>query len=293
VKVLFHWDRKGKKDENSSCWIRVSHPWAGKGWGSVATPRIGQEVIVDFLEGDPDQPIITGRVYNAEQVPPYALPAHKTQSGVKSRSSLGGSPDHFNEIRFEDEKGQEQLFIHAERNQDIEVEANETHSVGGDRTKTVGSNETVKIGVNRTEEVGGNESILIGGNRTESVTGNEMVYVWGQQNLDIDGSQSTRIISHRELYVHGHESVTVGGDRRATVAGDETLSVYGDQNIQIGSNQAKFVKGDVSEYIRAHLRQLVAGDTLIKTSYLFVDAQRGVTFNTPILVVKGATSLFT
>ena len=96
VKVQFHWDRYGKKDENSSCWIRVSSPWAGKAWGTISTPRIGQEVIVDFLEGDPDQPIITGRVYNAGQMPPYDLPANKTQSGMKSRSSMGGGPANFN-----------------------------------------------------------------------------------------------------------------------------------------------------------------------------------------------------
>ena len=144
VKVLFHWDREGekKKDENSSCWVRVSQPWAGKAWGGVAIPRIGQEVIVDFLEGDPDQPIITGRVYNAEQMPPYALPANKTQTGIKTRSSLGGTPDNFNEIRFEDKKGDEQLFIHAEKNQDIEVENDETHWVGHDRKKTIDNDET-------------------------------------------------------------------------------------------------------------------------------------------------------
>ncbi|HEU4927167.1 MAG TPA: type VI secretion system tip protein VgrG, partial [Vicinamibacterales bacterium] len=105
VKVQFHWDRRGKKDDKSSCWIRVSHPWAGKGWGAISTPRIGQEVIVDFLEGDPDQPIITGRVYNAEQMPPYDLPANKTQSGMKSRSSSGGGAANFNEIRMEDKMG--------------------------------------------------------------------------------------------------------------------------------------------------------------------------------------------
>ena len=106
VKVQFHWDRRGKKDENSSCWIRVSHPWAGKSWGAIAMPRIGQEVIVDFLEGDPDQPIITGRVYNAEQMPPYDLPANKTQTGIKSRSSKGGGAG---ELQRDPVRGQEGL----------------------------------------------------------------------------------------------------------------------------------------------------------------------------------------
>jgi type VI secretion system secreted protein VgrG len=163
VKVFFHWDREGKKDENSSCWIRVSHPWAGKTWGGIAIPRIGQEVIVDFLEGDPDQPIITGRVYNAEQMPPYALPANKTQTGIKTRSSLSGTPDNFNEIRFEDLKGSEQLFIHAEKNQDIEVENDETHWVGHDRKKTIDHDETTHVKHDRTETVDNNEKISIGG----------------------------------------------------------------------------------------------------------------------------------
>ncbi len=143
VKVQFHWDRYGKKDENSSCWVRVSHPWAGKNWGLVAIPRIGQEVIVDFLEGDPDEPIITGRVYNAEQMPPYALPANMTQSGILSRSSKGGSGANANEFRFEDKKGSEQVYLHAEKNQDISVENDETHSVGHDRTKTIDNDETI------------------------------------------------------------------------------------------------------------------------------------------------------
>ncbi|MGB5600568.1 MAG: type VI secretion system tip protein VgrG, partial [Thiothrix litoralis] len=118
VKLQFHWDRYGKSDENSSCWVRVSQVWAGKNWGAMHIPRIGQEVIVEFLEGDPDHPIITGRVYNGEQIPPYGLPANKTQSGIKSRSSQGGSGANFNEIRMEDKKGAEQLYIHAEKNQD-------------------------------------------------------------------------------------------------------------------------------------------------------------------------------
>ena len=142
VKVQFHWDRYGKKDENSSCWIRVVAAVGGGKWGAIHIPRIGQEVIVDFLEGDPDRPIITGRVYNADQMPPYGLPANKTQSGIKSRSSKGGGPANFNEIRFEDKKGSEQLFIHAEKNQDIEVENDETHWVGHDRKKTIDHDET-------------------------------------------------------------------------------------------------------------------------------------------------------
>src|SRR5207237_10917406 len=124
------WDRECKENENSSCWIRVAHPWAGKGWGAVAIPRMGQEVIVDFLEGDPDQPIITGRVYNAEQMPPYDLPANQTQTGIKSRSSKGGSPAKFNEPRMEEKKGSEELYVQAEKNEDMVGDDDKTEDDG-------------------------------------------------------------------------------------------------------------------------------------------------------------------
>src|SRR5258706_2303994 len=177
VKVQFPRDRYGKRDQNSSCWIRVSNPWAGANWGGMAVPRMGQEVIVDFLEGDPDQPIIIGRVYNADQMPPYALPANMTQTGIKSRSSKGGGAANFNEIRFEDKKGSEQVFLHAEKNQDIEVENDETKWVGHDRKKTIDNDENVEVKNNRTEKVGVDEKITIGSNRTEDVGVNEKITI--------------------------------------------------------------------------------------------------------------------
>ncbi len=131
VKVQFHWDRQGQYDDKSSCWIRVAQGWAGKGWGMITIPRIGQEVIVDFLEGNPDQPIITGRVYNGESMPPYDLPDYKTVSAMKSYSSKGG--DGFNEIRFEDKKGEEQLFLHAEKDFDLRVKNDRRENIGNDR----------------------------------------------------------------------------------------------------------------------------------------------------------------
>ena len=177
VKVHFYWDRHDRSDENSSCWIRVSQSWAGKNWGAMHIPRIGQEVIVSFLEGDPDRPIITGRVYNAEQTVPYDLPANATQSGIKSRSSKGGTPANFNEIRMEDKKGEEQLFIHAEKNQDIEVENDETHWVGRDRAKTIDRDETVHVHRDRTETVDNNETITVHANRKKTVDLNETVLI--------------------------------------------------------------------------------------------------------------------
>jgi type VI secretion system secreted protein VgrG len=131
VKVQFHWDREGKHDADSSCWIRVATMWGGKSWGMIHIPRIGQEVIVDFLEGDPDQPIVIGSVYNADQMPPYELPKNMTQSGLKTRSSKGGGTQNYNEILIEDKKGSEVISIHAEKDMVETVENNFTRSVGG------------------------------------------------------------------------------------------------------------------------------------------------------------------
>ena len=137
VKVQFHWDRQGKRDENSSCWLRVAQPWAGKRWGAMFLPRVGQEVLVAFLEGDPDRPLITGQVYNAECLPPYELPAQKTQSGIKSRSTPGGSAESYNEWRFEDKKGVEELYLHAARDLRCLVTHDARLEVGNDQTVVV------------------------------------------------------------------------------------------------------------------------------------------------------------
>jgi type VI secretion system secreted protein VgrG len=145
VKVQFDWDRLGQNDEESSCWIRVAQVWAGKQWGAMHIPRIGQEVIVEFLDGDPDRPIVTGRVYNNDNMPPYSLPDNKTQSGIKSRSSKGGSASNFNEIRFEDLKGKEELHIQAEKDMSTLVKNNESISVGGDRSISVTGNQSTTI----------------------------------------------------------------------------------------------------------------------------------------------------
>jgi type VI secretion system secreted protein VgrG len=187
IKVQFPWDRQGKNDGNSSCWLRVATPWAGKQWGMIHIPRIGQEVLVDFMDGNVNDPIVVGSVYNADQMPPYTLPANKTQSGIKTRSSLKGGAANFNEIRFEDKKDSEQLFIHAERNQDIEVEKDETHKVGHDRTKTIENDETTEVKHDRKETVGNNETITIAQNRAVTIK-------QGNDSLEIKmGNRSTKI----------------------------------------------------------------------------------------------------
>lgn len=170
VKVQFHWDRVGKKDQNSSCWVRVSQAWAGKQWGVQFIPRIGQEVVVEFLEGDPDRPIITGSVYNGDNKPPYDLPANQTQSGIKTRSTKSGTRDNYNEIRFEDKKGSEQLYIHAERNMDTRVENCQTLNVDVDRTVNIGKDDKETVNGDRERKVDGKEDVTISKDWTQTVT---------------------------------------------------------------------------------------------------------------------------
>lgn len=238
VKVQFFWDRDGKKNEQSSCWVRVATMWAGSKWGGIHIPRIGQEVVVTFVEADPDAPIIVGSVYNFDQMPPYDLPANKTQSGLKSRSTLNGGQDNFNEIRFEDKKGQEQLFVHAERNQDIEVEKDETHSVGHDRTKKVDNDETTTIGRDRKENVGKNETISIGENRNETVGKNETISIGENRNESVGKNEDISIGKNRTENVGENENIAIGKNRSEQVGKNEDVSVGDNRTHSVGKNDA-------------------------------------------------------
>ena len=228
VKVQFPWDRYGQLDEKSSCFVRVGQLWAGKSWGGIHIPRIGQEVIVSFLEGDPDRPIVIGSVYNGANKPPYTLPDNKTQSGIRSRSSLGGTGENFNELRFEDKKGSELVLLHAEKDQTLEVENDEKHSVGHDRTKSVKNDETTSIGKDRTETVGGNEGITVSKDRTRSVKGNE--------TIDIGKDYSKSISGKRSLSVAKDESIAVSGGRTDEVDKSEQVSIGQNRTHKIGNN---------------------------------------------------------
>ncbi|EFA5300508.1 type VI secretion system tip protein VgrG [Escherichia coli] len=165
VKVQFGWDRYGKNDENSSCWVRVSYPWAGKGFGGIQIPRIGQEVLVDFKNGDPDLPIIVGRTYNQDTMPPWGLPGAATQSEFYSHT-IGGGPTNANALRFEDKTGGEEIWLHAEKDQRIEVNNNESHWVGNNRLKVIDKTETAIIGEERSLTVQMDDTSLAGQNKT-------------------------------------------------------------------------------------------------------------------------------
>lgn len=248
VKVHFHWDRHDQSNENSSCWIRVSQAWAGKNWGSMQIPRIGQEVIVSFLEGDPDRPIITGRVYNAEQTVPYDLPANATQSGMKSRSSKGGSPANFNEIRMEDKKGAEQLYIHAERNQDIVVEVNESHSVGNDRNKSIGHDEYVTVGNKRTRIVQHVDELRVGEKKVDSV-GQSYVIEVGERLRLVCGASILELNASGQINLCGvNISVHASSDAQINTGGVLHLNNGGGPDT---TTEGQGVQGSISALVKA------------------------------------------
>ncbi len=233
VRVHFHWDRESKMNETSSCWIHVSQPWGGMGFGGSNLPRIGQEVIVDFLGGDPDRPIIIGRVYTNLQKTPYKLPDNKTQSGWQSRSSPGGGASNYNEIMFEDKKGQELVRMQAEKDLDKLVKHDETvrighdrgkqvgHddalTVGHDRTRQVGHDETVAIGNDRTRTVGNNEAITVGSNRAKSIGVNESLFVGANQVEEIGSNRSVKVGANHSESIGANKSETVGANKMVTI----------------------------------------------------------------------------
>ncbi len=251
VLVQFPWDRLGKKNEKSSCWVRVTQAWASKQFGFFAHPRIGDEVIVEFLEGDPDRPIITGCVYNAQTMPPYELPANKTRTGVKTRSSKGAGPDNFNEIRFEDKKGSEELYIHAEKDQNTVIENDQTVNIGHDQTVEIGNDQTVKIKHDQTLEVGNDQSATIGKNRSLSVGENETTDIGASRtesvakkhDESIGDDMSLSVGKNRTMSVSKDLSETIGGSMTVTIGKDRTTTISGKMTVEVGKDESLKVAG--------------------------------------------------
>jgi len=209
VKVQFPWDRYGQMDEHSSCWIRVSQNWAGGAWGHMAIPRIGHEVIVDFLEGDPDQPIVTGRTYHANNPPPYALPENKTRMTIKSQTHKG---EGFNELRFEDEAEQEEIFMHAQKDQNNVVNNDETTRVGHDRSEEVTNDEIINIGRDRKETVGNDETLEIGQDQKDTIGRDRYLMVNRSHHTDITKDFIEHVGNHRQEYTYANHDEDVGGN---------------------------------------------------------------------------------
>src|SRR5690606_19680186 len=251
IKVQFHWDRQGQRNAQSSAWIRVSQAWAGPGWGFLFIPRIGMEVIVSFLGGDPDRPIVTGCVYNGSNPTPYTLPDEKTKSTIKTNSSLGGGGS--NELRFEDKKGSEEVYNHAqkdfnevvENNHSTHVKNNQTNTVDNDQTETIGHDQTMTVKNDRTKSVDGNETSFIGGGSTP---GNRTETVWGDESVTINQNRDHVVKKDESLTVEeGKRTVTVqtGKDIETYQGGRETTVTQFDK-LTVDANRTTHVTGKYS-----------------------------------------------
>lgn len=229
IKIQFPWDRTGANDETSSCWVRVVLPWSGKGFGMQFIPRIGQEVIVTFIDGDPDRPLVTGCVYNGDNALPYALPANQTQSGIKTNSSKGGGG--FNELRFEDKKDSEELFLQAQKDLNINVLNDTTATVGHDETLTVQNART------RTVKDGDETVTLEKGKRTVTIqTGSDTLDVKDTRTLKVGGDQTHSTGGNYEHKVTGNYELTVDGNLTIKVSGTLTLQSGGDLTAKSDAN---------------------------------------------------------
>lgn len=311
VKVIFPWDRSSPRDDTSSWWVRVAQSWAGPGWGSVWLPRIGMEVVVEFLDGDPDRPLITGCVYNGRNPPPYPLPGEKTKSSIKSNSSPtnGG----FNELRFEDQAGAEEVFLHAERDWNSVVKANKTLTVGGNETDTitmnravtvlmndaltVGMNRAETVGLNRAVTVGMNNSVTVGMNQTETVAiaaartigAAYQVSVGAAMSEDVGLSKTESIGEYKSVSTGKSSSEDVGEDKTLYVAENSTETVGKDKSVDAGENLMQSAGKSVSVSAGERMT-LSAGDDLTivgeKKGLVVIDDQLVIRVGEAAIVLK-------
>ncbi|MEM6296956.1 MAG: type VI secretion system tip protein TssI/VgrG [Myxococcota bacterium] len=241
IKVQFHWEEEPKADDTSSCWVRVAQSWAGPGWGAQFIPRIGMEVVVNFLEGNPDRPLVTGCVYNGDNAPPFAVPDSKTQSGFKSSSSPGG--DGYNQFQFEDAAGGEQINLHAQKDWN--------NTVLNDRTTTIGNDDTLAITANRTKTVDKDQSETVGGNKSISVTGNHSETVSGTQDVTVTKDASFTCQANQSITVMQNVTETINGKHEQTIAQTSKVNVLLKADEVVGAAKSVTVGGMYSEKVGA------------------------------------------
>lgn len=264
VMVMFKWDRRDGEEgdgsegkgygKDSSCWLRVSQPWAGNHYGAMFIPRIGNEVIVDFLSGNLDRPVITGRLYNPAQMPPdaMALPANKTKTWIRTRSSPGGNDQNYNELVFEDKKGHELVGIHAEKNMSTMVENDDSTSVGHDQSDTVGHNRSVHVKNDQTTTIDNDRTIAVKHDDKETVVNRQTINIGKKQILNIgDEGQAVQIVGPHSIILGNTSTVSVkekyktiaGAGMETHVTGTHDTLVQGDQEIGMTGNQTTSVQG--------------------------------------------------
>lgn len=264
IKVQFHWDRLGKNDEKSSCWIRVAQVWAGASWGAMFLPRIGHEVIVDFEEGDPDRPLVTGRVYHGTNKPPYSLPAEKTKSTIKSNSSKGGGG--FNEFRFEDKKGSEEIYLHGQKDWTIAILNDKNQDVGHDETLHVGNDRTKNVDKNQTETIGENKTISVGKNHSESIGENASIDVGKNEDVSIGANLTLSVGKNRTESISDNHSENIGKNADISIGKNQSIQVGDKQTEQIGKDYELTVGGGEKISITKDLSINVGKKTVIKSS---------------------------
>jgi type VI secretion system secreted protein VgrG len=273
VKVKFHWDRYSKADENSSCWIRVAHVWAGKSWGAIYTPRIGQEIIVEFLEGDPDKPIITGRVYNDQAKPPYDLPGNKTISTLKSNSTKGG--EGFNEIRFEDKKGEEQIYIHGEKNLDIRVKNDRYETIEHDHHLIVENEKFEQVKSHRNEFVEQNHIEEIGQDRNLTVKGKEAKEVGKSLSLTVKGDVIEAFKANHSEQATGDyylkaSNIVIEGTQNITLSVGSSYIVIESTGIEIKSSTGQIKVDGLTVDVKGSTKAAVDGGLMTEVKGIMV-----------------------
>ncbi len=250
VKVKFHWDRLAKGDDTSSCWVRVSSAWAGQGYGGVQIPRVGDEVVVDFINGDPDRPIITGRVYNDASMPPWALPAAATQMGFMSRTK-DGSVDNANALRFEDKAGAEQVWIQAERNMDTSVKNDESHNVVNNQIITVGANHDTRVQGDHSIGTQGDSKTLTKGNRTERALASYIIAAGDSVRIEC-GLSAIELTKEGEInFIGKNFNLTVDSKGQInTKSGELHLNPTGGSAAIVapGSGHKDVIKNEIDQY---------------------------------------------
>ncbi|EFE0743226.1 type VI secretion system tip protein VgrG, partial [Escherichia coli] len=253
VRVKFHWDRYHGMTEASSCWVRVSQAWAGPGFGNLAIPRVGQEVIVDFLNGDPDQPIIMGRTYHEDNRSPGDLPGTKTQMTIRSKTYKGSG---FNELRFEDATSNEQVYIHAQKNMDTEVLNDRTTDVKHDHTETIGNDQKITVVKGQTVQVGTRKE----GGHDQSIT------VANDRCITVRNDQTLQVTNDRTVSVSNDDGLYVRNDRKVTVEGKQEHKTTGNHISLVEGKHSLVVKGDLARKVSGALGIKVDGDIVLESS---------------------------
>lgn len=287
VKVQFHWDRQGRRDDRSSCWMRVSQLWAGGAFGAMFIPRVGQEVVVDFIEGDPDRPIVVGGVYHRTNVPPYLLPAEKTKSTIKTNSTPGGSGS--NELRFEDRRGNEEVYLHAQKDWNIQIEHDKGQQVLHDETLHVAHDRVMTVDHDVTETIGHDQTVAVGGMLTETVAQDAVLAVTGNRSLAVDHDHTEEIGGNQSIEVHGDKTESITGASTEHVTGARAVTLDDELTLSVSKNCSIRITKSSTEDVGENKALIVGKELAIQVGEALITVKQNgdITLEGRMLIVKG------